>query len=159
MPDRNIMKIIRAYSKIYFSKLKKPSPYELEDFESEGYLVYSRCRRDWDEKRNCSFKTFFISCLRNHFKRILDIEYQREEVEKVASSKSPNKTSLQFIFDIPADIEFLLESLLNPSDDLRKILSSFSNHPDFNLVARYFGYSDYKIRMMKEKLARTIAII
>ncbi|MHA1592411.1 MAG: sigma factor [Candidatus Heimdallarchaeaceae archaeon] len=68
--------LIQKHAQVALSKIKKPSCYDLEDLYQEGFRVFMVSKKHYRNDGPASFKTYLISCLRNHFCYLVKKSYR-----------------------------------------------------------------------------------
>ena len=64
---KDYLSLIQGHAQVALSKVKKPSCYDFEDLFQEGVFVFINSRNHYKEDSPACFKTYLITCLRNHF--------------------------------------------------------------------------------------------
>lgn len=77
-------KLIKQYAQVALRKLKKPTICNVNDMYQEGVIAFLGAEVNYDETRGASFKTFLITCLRQHFSDLITQSYRKKETANSA---------------------------------------------------------------------------
>lgn len=73
--------LVESMAYIALTKMRKPSPYALEDLHQEGYIVCTEWVQRWfHPERGASLKTFITGGLRNRFADLVRLSF-RDNIE------------------------------------------------------------------------------
>lgn len=151
LPD-DIRRIIEVYAFRYFQKLRKPSSYELLDFESIGYLVYvDRKKNWWKEEKKEFFNYFFIRCLIGEYINILKRENRYISCEE-DSILDIGFELCDLFLDLSREAEMVLKIILEPPEELKKLFLKRRKKPIIRIVGDFLGFRKVEIQKIEEEL-------
>jgi len=83
--------IIQNYAYVALKKLKQPPEYNLDDLFQEGAIVFLEAKNRFKYDRNCSFKSFLILLLKQHFSTIVMSSYKNKKDISLTTLEFDNK--------------------------------------------------------------------
>lgn len=96
--------LIESMAWVAFTKIRRPSSWDLDDLIQEGHIVCIEWVRRWyDPEKGASLKTFITSGLRNHFVDIVrksfrdypnDLETHETDLRKRSSKHGPEEMTI-----------------------------------------------------------------
>lgn len=76
--------IIRKHAEVAYSRMRRDTIYSVEDLVSEASLLfYQKIVPNFDPSKGTEFKTFMISCIRNHFAGLIYKSFLSVEPGKI----------------------------------------------------------------------------
>jgi len=131
------MNLIENHAWVALKKIKKPTIYEHQDLVNEGVAIFYEAKKTYKEGKNTTFRTFFITLLRNHFcdivkrsfmkSRTFTDEAQEESYKEYLRRKLRMRTPLEkshtsFLFSKlkQSEKKYIISLLLSNCCSLRK---------------------------------------
>ena len=76
--DKDVRGIINCYANKFIIKFPQNSIYDKDDLVSEGYIIYYNVLEKFDNSKQVSFTTFFITCLIRRYVKLLNNAYKKQ---------------------------------------------------------------------------------
>lgn len=71
--------LIKAHAFVALGKMKKPLKCDFNDLFQQGVVVFLQTKKNYSDKREASFRTYLVVCLRQHYSDEVKKSYRNKE--------------------------------------------------------------------------------
>ena len=157
--------IIEFQAFIAKRKIQYDPIFGMEDFVQEGWLIYEKCKKLWDENKGAKFSTYLTVALIRRFREM--VCKRAREVNELGivplgnndipiDTETPEKRE-EFHSDALSDMaERFLSLSFSPSPELCKFMEGIRGSVG-EKIGRFMRMNTYELRLVKEELFAEIA--
>ena len=122
--------VIKRHVFVALTKMKKPPDHDFNDLMQEGVQVFLQLKKlgSYDKSRNCSFRSFFIGCLRQHFGNLVRKSYRNLELQSKNEFLGPLRTNSCNPLDVVTTLS-ILDNFSPEEQEYIRTIFTFTDRP------------------------------